>query len=276
LKHLGTEVVEPPRQCGGGGKTLRVVRAQRVGAEEAPQYYGYPRPPMDTAPDATQVVPQPTLGAETGGTTLMLIRHGRSADVVPGTPEAHDPELHEAGHRQVRALAARLAETPIDGVYASRLKRAVATARPLAAARQLPVQVIDDLEEVRLGDWANGEFRRRAAVRDPEWLAWSRTGRWDGVPGCEGDEVFRHRVRGSVDQAIDAHPGGTVAVVAHGGSINAYLAELLGVERSLFATIENTSISVVRIVDGIAMIVTVNDCNHLYDPVIGPQPGGTP
>ncbi len=228
---------------------------------------------MDPAPDAIQVVPQPTLGAELGGTTLLLIRHGRSADVVPGTPEAHDPELHELGHQQVRALAARLAEIPIHAVYASHLKRAVDTARPLAAARGLAVQVIEDLEEVRLGDWAKGEFRRRAAVRDPEWVAWSRTGRWDGIPGCEGDEVLRRRIRRSVDQAIEANSGGTVAVVAHGGSINAYLAELLGIERSLFATIENTSISEVRIVDGIAMVVTMNDCNHLYDPVVGP--GGT-
>jgi broad specificity phosphatase PhoE len=231
---------------------------------------------MDTAPDATQVVPQPTLGAEIGGTTLLLIRHGRSADVVPGTDEAHNPELHELGHHQVRALAARLAEAPIDAVYASHLKRAVETARPLASARGLAVQVIEDLEEVRLGDWAKGEFRRRAATRDPEWVAWSRTGRWDGIPGCEGDEVFRRRIRHSIDQAIAAHSGGTIAVVAHGGSINAYLAEVLGIERSLFATIENTSISVVRIVDDIAMVVTVNDCNHLYDPVVGQQPGGTP
>lgn len=225
--------------------------------------------------DATQVVPQPTLGAELGGTTLLLIRHGRSADVVPGTPEAHDPDLHDLGHQQVHALAARLAETPIHAVYASHLKRAVDTARPLAAARRLPVQVIEDLEEIRLGEWANGEFRRRASVRDPEWVAWSRTGRWDGIPGCEGDEVFRRRIRRSVDQALAANPGGTVAVVAHGGSINAYLAEVLDIERSLFATIENTSISVVRIVDGIAMIATVNDCNHLYDPVVGQPAGGT-
>jgi probable phosphoglycerate mutase len=231
---------------------------------------------MDIAPDATQVVPQPTLGAEIGGTTIMLIRHGRSADVVPGTPEAHDPELHELGRHQVHALAGRLAATPIDAVYSSHLKRAVDTARPLAEARGLDVQVIEELEEVRLGDWAKGEFRRRAAVRDPEWLAWSRTGRWDGIPGCEGDEVFRNRVRRSVERAVAAHPGGTVAVVAHGGTINAYLAEVLDVQRSLFATIENTSISVVRIVDGMAMVVAVNDCNHLYDPVAGQKPGGTP
>jgi probable phosphoglycerate mutase len=231
---------------------------------------------MDNAPDATQVVPQPTLGAELGGTTVMLIRHGRSADVVPGTAEAHDPELHEVGQQQVRALASRLAETRIDAVYSSHLKRAVDTARPLAAARRLDLQVIDDLEEVRLGDWSNGEFRRRAAIRDPEWVAWSRTGRWDGIPGCEGDEAFRRRIRRSVEQAIAAHPVGTIAVVAHGGSINAYLADVLGIERSLFTTIENTSISVVRIVDGIAMVATVNDCNHLYDPVVGPQPGGKP
>lgn len=221
--------------------------------------------------DSTQAVPQPTLrGPEPGECEVLLIRHGRSADVVPGSAESADPPLHEQGVLQAERLAARLGGKRIDAVYSSHLARARQTAEPLARARGLEVEVHPDLEEVRLGDWSNGEFRRRAFVRDPEWVAWSRTGRWDGIPGGEGDDALRTRVAGVVDRLAVRHAGETIAVVAHGGSINAYVAHLLGTHRSLLFTIENTSITALRVSAEGPTLVTVNDCHHLYDTVLGP------
>jgi 2,3-bisphosphoglycerate-dependent phosphoglycerate mutase len=220
--------------------------------------------------DSTQAVPQPTLrGPEPGECEVLLIRHGRSADVVPGSPESADPPLHVLGEQQAARLAERLQGKAIHAVYSSHLARARQTAAPLAAARGLTVQVFPDLEEVRLGDWSNGEFRRRAATADPEWVAWSRTGRWDGIPGGEGDDVFRARVAGVVDALAAQHGGETIAVVAHGGSIGAYVAHVLGIHRSLWLTVENTSITQLRIGEHGTTVVAANDCHHLYDPVIG-------
>jgi probable phosphoglycerate mutase len=236
---------------------------------------------MDTTPDAAQTgmtpamdtttaVPQPTLLRDVEGTTeVLLVRHGRSADVVPGSEEAADPGLHDEGVLQAQALARRLAGKRIDAVYASHLRRAVDTARALAEPRGLPVEVHEDLQEVLLGDWANGEFRRRAAVGDPAWVAWSRTGRWDGIPGSEGDTALRRRVTGTIDTLAARHAGDTIAVVAHGGAINAYLAEVLGIHRSLWLTVENTSVTVVRVTPDGHSVVVANDCHHLYDPVLG-------
>lgn len=220
--------------------------------------------------DSTQTVPQPSLrAAEAHECEVLLIRHGRSADVVPGSPESADPPLHVEGLRQAALLAARLESKEIHAVHSSHLARALQTAAPLAASRGLEVQVHSDLEEVRLGNWANGEFRRRAAAQDPEWVAWSRTGRWDGIPGGEGDDAFRARISGVVDGLAARHRGGTIAVVAHAGSINAYIAQALGIHRSLVCSIENTSISVVRVGDHGPTLVTTNDCHHLYDTVLG-------
>lgn len=219
--------------------------------------------------DSTQAVPQPTLRSpEPDECEVLLIRHGRSADVVPGSPESADPPLHVLGVEQAAQLATRLAGKTIHAVYSSQLARARQTAEPLAAARGLPVVEFTDLEEVRLGDWGNGEFRRRAAIADAEWVAWSRTGRWDGIPGGEGDDAFRVRVSGVIEGLVPQHRGECIAVVAHGGSINAFVAHLLGVHRSLVFTVENTSITSVRIGVHGSTLVTVNDCHHLYDPVL--------
>ena len=221
---------------------------------------------------STEAVPQPTyLHDPDGSCELLLIRNGRSADVVPGSPEAADPGLHAEGERQVAALSARLSSKRIDAVYASHLARAMRTAEALARPRTLEVNVDADLREVELGDWSNGEFRRRAALADPEWVAWSQTGRWAGIPGGETDERLRRRVVAVVDALAERHVGGTIAVVAHGGAINAYIAEIFGAHRTIVATIENTSITVVRVSQYGHILVTVNDCHHLYDPVLDPS-----
>jgi broad specificity phosphatase PhoE len=220
--------------------------------------------------ETTAAVPQPTtLDDRTAVTEVLLIRHARSADVVPGTADAEDPVLHADAAAQTVAVARRLAPKRIDAVYTSRLRRAVLTAEAIALPHGLPVVIEDDLQEVLLGEWGGGEFRRRAAARDPEWLAWVATGRWDGIPGCEGDAALRLRVRRTVDRLAAAHVGGTIVVVSHGGAINAYLADVLGIERSLWLTVENTSITVVRVGPEGSYVGVANDCTHLYDPVLG-------
>lgn len=214
--------------------------------------------------DSTSV-PQPTLDGSIGdGCRVLLIRHGRSADIVPGSAESADPPLHEIGQKQAIAVGARLSEARIDAVYSSHLLRALHTAEAIASHHNLQVGVFEDLEEVRLGDWSHGEFRRRAAIGDPAYVEWAATGRWDGIPNAEGDKNFRSRVSTRINSLASQHDGGCIAVVCHGGVINAYLANMLGTERSLWMMVENTSITTVKL-SVTPSVLTLNDCNHLYD-----------
>lgn len=227
--------------------------------------------PADTRqPDSTSV-PQPTLNGGLGdGCRVLLIRHGRSADIVPGSDESSDPPLHTDGVRQAVALGSRLRDARIDAVYSSHLRRAHDTAQEVARHHGLDVTVHEDLEEVRLGDWSHGVFRKMAASGDPVFTEWSASGRWDGIPNGEGDQNFRDRVTARIEALAAQHDGGCIAVVCHGGVINAYLAEILGTERSLWMMVENTSITTVRI-STTRSVLTLNDCHHLYDLVT--QPG---
>jgi len=218
---------------------------------------------------ASQAVPQPSaLVDEEQVCELLLIRHGRSADVVPGSDDSLDPPLHDVGHRQAEALARRLEPKPIAAIYSSSLARAVETAAYLSASRDVEVQQRQDLREVWLGEWERGEFRRRAQARDPEWLAFARAGSWDLVPGSEGDDALRTRVARAIGEIGAHHRGETAAVVVHGGVINAYLAATFGMTSSWFTLIENTSVTVVLAGAERHVLVAVNDCHHLYDPVV--------
>lgn len=218
----------------------------------------------------SEAVPQTGRVDELGfGTEVLLVRHGESAPVVPGTPESDDPPLSSRGAEQVAALAARLAGKRLDAVWSSDLARARDTALALAEPRGLPLVQRPDLREVHLGDWERGEFRRRAAVRDPEFLAWAATGRWEAIPNAEPDEHLRDRVAAAVDEAAAAHPGGSVAVVCHGGVINAWLARFTGSHRSLVVSIDNTSVTRLRTDGERWLVLGVNDHHHLGDPLAG-------
>jgi probable phosphoglycerate mutase len=208
------------------------------------------------------------------GTELLLIRHGESAPVVPGSPESLDPPLSETGREQAAALARRLAGRDLDAVYSSDLARARQTAEALVASRGLAVGERADLREVHLGDWEEGEFRRRAAVGDPEFLAFLTAGRWEAIPGAESDEALRDRIQAACVELAAAHAGGSVAVVCHGGVINAWLARQLGTHRSMVVSIDNTSVTSLRTDGERWLLLGVNDTHHLGDPLVRSDPTG--
>ena len=198
-------------------------------------------------------------------TEVLLIRHGESAAVVPDTPGSDDPPLSERGEAQAAAVAARLATTSVDAVYSSDLARAAQTAAAIAAPHGLAVVERADVREVHLGEWNEGGFRQRAAANDPDYLAFIAAGRWEVIPGAEADSALRARMATAVTEVALAHPGGRAVVVCHGGSINAWLADRFGSERSMVVSIDNTSITRIR-TDGTHWLIrTVNDVHHLTD-----------
>jgi len=199
-------------------------------------------------------------------TLVLLVRHGESMPVVPGTPESKDPPLSPRGVEQAAAVAERLASAGLTAVCSSHLARAAQTAAAIAEPHGLTPVARPDLREVDLGDWDEGGFRQRAADHDPEYLAFVTAGRWEVIPGAEADDDLRARMVAALDELATTHAGGRIAVVCHGGSINAWLAHRFGSHRSMVVSIDNTSITTLR-TDGTHWLVQgVNDRAHLGAP----------
>lgn len=198
-------------------------------------------------------------------TLVLLVRHGESMPVVPGAPGSDDPPLSERGLEQAAAVGARLAGAGLTAVVSSHLARAVETAAAIAEPHGLTPTARRDLREVDLGDWSEGGFRQKALDRDPEYLAFVAAGRWEVIPGAEADDDLRGRMVAALDELAAAHHGGRIAVVCHGGSINAWLAHRFDAPRSMLVSIDNTSITTLR-TDGAHWLVQgVNDRHHLGD-----------
>ena len=206
---------------------------------------------------------------------LFIVRHG---DAIPGVEEIipggayDDLPLSHLGREQAQWLAERLAPMPFDAMYSSPLRRCCETAAPLAERQSLTPVIVDNIREISLGtvrplprDGQNLEALVKALQErqhDIIRLA-GESGHWDVIEGSEPSHAFRERVVNALDDIANRHIGQRVIIFAHGGVVNAYAAEVLGLERDFFFPAANTSITVVRVSGKQRVLFMLNDIAHI-------------
>ncbi len=191
--------------------------------------------------------------AVTKVTTLYLIRHGSTEWNQAGRIQGHlDIPLSKAGRQEAAVLADALAGVPVKSVLSSDLRRAVETARIIAAPHGLDPICDSRLRERdygRLQGLSRSEVEEQFPVADRRWGSEAERERALGIEAPEkvasrGVEVLTDIVTGS--------QGRVVAVVSHGGLLRAALSVISGLKATdrLAQGLGNCSVSVVRDVDG--------------------------
>jgi broad specificity phosphatase PhoE len=192
---------------------------------------------------------------------VLLIRHALPLRSEHG--EGSDPDLSDEGLAQVKRLPEALARFPISRVVSSPQRRAIQTAEPVAAARELSVEVDDRFAEY---DRDLPLYIPIEQIRDEKPEEWARMAQGH-LPGAVDEDAFRARVRAAVDDLVAAaDPEETVAVFSHGGVINVLLHEILGTTRLLSFPIDYASLT--RLLysrSGQATVATVNSTEHVWD-----------
>ena len=208
---------------------------------------------------------------------LYLNRH---AVAIPGPDEIipsgiyDDLPLSKEGREQAQKLAERLKSIHFDAAYSSPLRRCQQTAAPLLSYIDLQATIIDgikeiagdnplDIPQVQAGD--NLEVLTKALqARQMEIIRLvGNSGHWDAVSSQESSKDFRQRVVTSIDGIAQQHIGQRVLVFCHGGVINAYIADVLGLETDFFFPCANTSITVVRVHPEKRVLYVLNDIFHV-------------
>jgi broad specificity phosphatase PhoE len=205
-------------------------------------------------------------------TTVLLVRHGQTdTNVSSFYTDWSDEDLNETGYTQSHRLASRLASLPIASVYTSPLRRAYATAAILAEPHKLELKVLDDLIEIRPGDWEGlhiDEIKRRW----PELWQQSRIDPSEvTIPNGESFEQVTERGVRAFKAVLGANPGKQVLIVTHDVIVRVLVAHVLRVLNSIFRRLEvnNASLSVVRVINSNPCLITLNDTSHLEG--LGPQ-----
>ncbi|MGH7729085.1 MAG: histidine phosphatase family protein, partial [Vulcanimicrobiaceae bacterium] len=90
-----------------------------------------------------------------------------------------------------------------------------------------------------------------------------RAGSWSELPGTESSHDVCARIEAALGEIARRHAGERIAIVSHAGTINAYLASVLGIARDFFFPTGNASISLVRLVGEERIVLRLNDTAHL-------------
>lgn len=160
-------------------------------------------------------------------TRLLLVRHAEPDSSVHGCVYGRlDVGLSPQGVVHADRLAGLLAPIPVAALYTSPLRRAVATAAPIAAALGLKPTVVPDLRELDFGE-LEGLPLTTVAERFPDIIRWTDAPAGVAFPGGEAVADLRARALRAVRELIDRHEGETVAAVSHAMVIRAVLADAL-------------------------------------------------
>jgi probable phosphomutase (TIGR03848 family) len=186
--------------------------------------------------------PRPTL--------VLLVRHGQTpttGSTLPG--RARGLHLSDVGQTQALAAAERIAALKqVAAVYASPLERTRETAKPIAAARDLKVQIDRGLLECDFGDWTGSKLKD--LMKLPEWQTVQRYPSGFRFPNGESFAEMQTRMVGAIDDLVARHPGETIVAVSHADPIKAALAQALGTHLDLFQRIVVSPCSISAVLYG--------------------------
>jgi broad specificity phosphatase PhoE len=89
---------------------------------------------------------------------------------------------------------------------------------------------------------------------------------WDVYPYTESSFEFRKRTINAIESAIARNAGERIAIVCHGGVINAYMGHIIGSPYDMFFRPAHTAVNVVAAGGNRRVPHSLNDTHHLRTP----------
>jgi probable phosphoglycerate mutase len=202
-------------------------------------------------------------------TMILLVRHGendwvkkhRLAGWIPGV------HLNENGRQQAQAAADRLAHLPIKAVYSSPVTRCMETAEYLAKPHQLEIVPVEDVGEVRYGQWEGKKIKKLA--KKSLWHIVQFFPSRLRFP--EGEALREVQFRGiqALENLSCQHQKDMIIVTSHADLIKLVLAHYLGVHLDLFQriAIAPASVSILNLMpNGMVQVLRLNDDGPIQAP----------
>mgnify|MGYP001193922072 FL=1 len=192
---------------------------------------------------------------------LLLIRHGLPEKVVTTDGSPADPPLSDIGLKQAELVAEYLKDVRLDRLYSSPMRRAHQTAIPLAREQGLDIETEEGVAEY---DRDAGSYIPVEQLKEENYEQWQNL--MKGEMGSVDFRVFYDTVVSSLARIADDNRGKTIAVTCHGGVVNAWTANVLGLQPVMFFNPNYTSVSRFMVAStGEKSVITLNEHFHLKD-----------
>lgn len=125
------------------------------------------------------------------------------------------------GVQQIQKIAPLVATLEPDAIYTSPLRRAVQTAKVVAAETKLPICKSEGLNEIAYGEWAGRYFED--LIDDELYRRFIKSPAKTILPGGETISDVQRRGLEVIEEAAQKIPGGRFLFVSHGDVIRAIL-----------------------------------------------------
>ncbi len=208
-------------------------------------------------------------------TLLLLIRHGTN-DWVHGRLAGWTPGVHlnEEGRLQAARLSERLGDLPIAVIYSSPLERCVETATAVAQPRGLALRLVEQVGEVRYGEWQGAELKD--LYKHELWPGVQYYPSGTRFPNGESLGEAQMRIVQAIDGLRAQHPTQIIAVFSHADMIKLAIAYYIGMHIDLFQrlTINPCSLTALAFERMGPRLIAFNDTGSLEHlrPRLEPQP----
>jgi 2,3-bisphosphoglycerate-dependent phosphoglycerate mutase len=156
-------------------------------------------------------------------TRIIAVRHGETSWNVDARIQGQlDIQLNDTGRWQARRVGHALSGEQLAAIYSSDLGRAHETARAIGDAAGIAVVAHPGLRERRFGLFEGKTFDEIHQTWPEEAQNWKkRIPEWAPPEGGETLLQLRERVIRTVSDLASRHTGDQIAVVAHGGVLDA-------------------------------------------------------
>lgn len=202
---------------------------------------------------------------------LYLIRHGETewnrARRFQGWT---DIELSAEGEEQARLLGERFKKIKIDEIYASPLKRAVATAMPIAKVQGIDVITKESFKEINFGEWEGMTAPEISAKYGKDFDDFIVAPEKGVFPGDISFDKVTDRIKAGFEEVLEGKKDKNIVIVSHGGIIRLMIKYLLNFDCEWYnkTWIDNTSISLVEIRKHGTLMRVLNDSSHLNNGIL--------
>ncbi len=199
-------------------------------------------------------------------TTVYFVRHGQTDSNANGIFMGwSDEDLNELGYAQARCLSSAMSNLPIYSIYTSPLKRSYTTATILAEPHNLNPLILQDLIEIRLGEW-EGVNIDEVKQKWPElWKQYRCNPSNVTFPNGESYKQLLKRAVRAFHNAIEVNRDKHIVFVTHRAVIRVLIAYILGTSNDIHRKfdVDNSSMSVLEIDKRGSQLVKFNITTHL-------------
>ena len=193
-----------------------------------------------------------------------MVRHGLPVRIDSGNGPA-DPELAPGGLEQANHFANWWSDQNITAIYSSPMLRALQTAAPLGEQLGLEIMVNEGLKEFD----AHLDFYVPIEELRANEAVWEQLiAKWLSPESENFRQEFRRGVVETIDTIAAAHADERVAIVCHGGVINAYLSAMLHLPGTMMFEPAYTSVSRALVDGDYKQIISMNEAPHLPELVV--------